>query len=502
MVYRKTAFAAMLAVVGIGGRAHSAEPQRLAIVEVGDRQDAGYAWEEIFALRLDLGGHLLVELDDATARRAEALGARVDPIPDVARGSALYRVSGATAVEQVMAKRMGRILWAADGELLVEVAHEPDVWSLAGQGVRLVKVPDDLAIPVDRAALERLANAAAPEYPVIDEMVVKVSGTNVQSYVQTMQDFGTRHSNLNGGTQAQAWLKQQFESMGFTQVAELAVPNITADNVCATLPGTTTPETVYVIGGHYDSTSTNTSVAPGADDNASGTAGVLEAARVMAGYSFESTIVFCGYAGEELGLLGSAAHAQALSGAGTNVAGMINLDMIGYLDAGDAVDIDVASNAASATLRSMVADVVARYVTGAQQVNGTLPQGASSDHASFQQRGFPAVMLFEDTGSYSPFIHTANDTVGTSFNSPDLAEKITRAAVATLAAMAVPSTAGPGPTPTPTPDPGDPGPGDPGNGMQTVHGGCACSVDATAAPSSLAPALLAALALLLRRRPH
>src|SRR5205085_1738470 len=121
-------------------------------------------------------------------------------------------------------------------------------------------------------------------------------------------------------------------------------------------------------GGHYDSTSTNTGNAPGADDNASGTAGVLELARVLAGEHFKSTIVFCGYAGEELGLLGSAAHADALTAAGADVAGMINLDMIGHLAAGDAVDIDVASNGGSATMRTLFTDVVARYVAGSQQV--------------------------------------------------------------------------------------------------------------------------------------
>lgn len=500
MVYRKTGLAATLAV--LVPAAAAAVP--LGVTELREDARARFAiadWSEAIAVRADLGnGRFLVELDEGTRAVLTAMGSPVRTVEIADDARPLYRVTGAGAVEHAMIPRLGDVLWADDEQVLLRTT-EPEIWALAGQGVRLQRIS---AFPMaPPRALAATGNAVAPEYAEIDDLVGRITGASIGGFVNDLVAFPTRHSNLQGGLDAQAYLKATFESFGYTQVAELTVGGIPQKNVCATLPGVVTPEKIFVVGGHYDSTATNTGAAPGADDNASGTAGTLEIAKAVVGMSFESTLVFCGYAGEELGLLGSAAHADALSAAGADVAGMINLDMIGHLSDGDAVDIDVASNGGSAAMRSLFTDVVTRYVAGSQQVNGTLPAGASSDHASFWQNGYPALMLFEDTGNYSPFIHTANDTVGTSFNSPDLAERITRSAAAMLAAMAVPSSAtGTEPTPTPTPN-GDPGEEDPadGDGMETVHGSCMCSLGAIGSSSpSVFPALLAALALVARRR--
>lgn len=500
MVYRKTGLAATLAV--LVPAAAGAVP--LGVTELREDARARYAladWSEALAIRADLGdGRFLVELDDGTRALLRAMGSPVRTVETADDPRPLYRVTGAGAVERAMIPGLGDVLWADEEQVLLRTT-EPDIWALAGQGVRLQRISSHPMMPP--RTMRSTGNAVAPEYAEVDDLVGRITGASIAGFVDDLVAFPTRHPNLQGGLDAQAYLKTTFESFGYTQVAELTVGGIPQKNVCATLPGAVTPEKIFVVGGHYDSTATNTGDAPGADDNASGTAGTLEIAKVMAGMRFESTLVFCGYAGEELGLLGSAAHADALSAAGADVAGMINLDMIGHLADGDAVDIDVASNGGSANMRALFTDVVTRYVAGSQQVNGQLPAGASSDHASFWQNGYPALMLFEDTAQYSPFIHTANDTVGTSFNSPDLAERVTRSAAAMLAVMAVPSAAtGEEPTPTPTPgeDPAEEAP-DEGSGMETVHGSCMCSLEAIGGGSpSLLPAFLAALALAARRR--
>ena len=497
MVYRKSGLAATLAVV-LPAMAAAAP---LGVTDVRDdaRERLQLAdWSEAISVRADLGnGRLLVELDDATRAALAAAGASFRTVEAIEDPRPLYRVSGAGVVELAMIPRLGDVIWADDEQVLLRTT-EPDIWALSGRGVRLQRIASHAMLPPTGV----VGSAVAPDYAEVDDLVSRVSGTSIATYVDELVAFPTRHSNQQGGLDAQAYLKAKFESFGYTQVAELAVGGIPQKNVCATLPGAVTPEKIFVVGGHYDSTATQITNAPGADDNASGTAGTLELAKAMFGMTFESTLVFCGYAGEELGLLGSAAHADALTAAGADVAGMINLDMIGHLEDGDAVDIDVASNGGSATMRTLFTDVVTRYVPASQQVNGALPAGASSDHASFWQNGFPALMLFEDTGNYSPFIHTANDVPGTSFNSPDLAERITRSAAAMLAVMAVPSAATGEPTPTPTPgtDPADENPSD---SMETIHGSCMCSLESigTTTPSVF-PALLAAaaLALSMRRR--
>src|SRR5699024_7266805 len=106
-------------------------------------------------------------------------------------------------------------------------------------------------------------------------------------------------------------------------------------NVIAVLPGTR-PESKdrkYVITGHYDSrvsdVMNDTAYAPGAADDASGVAAVLEAARVMSHYKFDATLVFMAVAGEEQGLLGSTHYAQKAKQNNWNIAGMINNDMVG-----------------------------------------------------------------------------------------------------------------------------------------------------------------------------
>jgi Zn-dependent M28 family amino/carboxypeptidase len=104
-------------------------------------------------------------------------------------------------------------------------------------------------------------------------------------------------------------------------------------NVIATLPGPTDAERVYVVGGHYDSRNGDgadgTRAAPGANDDASGTAVALEACRLLCTESFPATIVFCAFDGEEQGLVGSKFCAEAMKAANTKVDGMIACDIVG-----------------------------------------------------------------------------------------------------------------------------------------------------------------------------
>jgi leucyl aminopeptidase len=272
----------------------------------------------------------------------------------------------------------------------------------------------------------------------VGKITGQISGAQIQGYVQKLQDFGTRNSRDPNGVAAGNWIRGQFQAFGYHYLEEHAVTFSAARNVCAVLPGKKTPEKTYVLGAHYDSLSFGGPSAPGADDNASGTAGMLAVAKAMAKYRFESTIIFCAYANEERGLYGSRIHAAALRRSGINVLGMINLDMIGYRHPESELDIDVVFNQESRALRQTFAEVVAKYFPGVKQKDGVL-HGGSSDHESFWEEGFPAIFLFEDSERSSPYIHSNADRVGKSFNSPELAEQIARAAAATLVVLAVPA---------------------------------------------------------------
>jgi photosystem II stability/assembly factor-like uncharacterized protein len=212
-------------------------------------------------------------------------------------------------------------------------------------------------------------------------------------------------------------------------------------NVVATKPGTVSDEQV-VICGHYDSISETPKIrAPGADDNGSGTAAVLEAARVIASTNFERTIKLVCFTGEEQGLCGSSEYAGRALASGDVIVGALNLDMIGYADALPE-DIDVVSDSASEWLGDLTIDCAGAYVPSLLTRKLIDPGMQYSDHASFWRLGYNALDYEEDTPIVYPFYHTTRDTLG-NLDQP-FATDVVRLAVATLAELAVLDTSGSG----------------------------------------------------------
>jgi Zn-dependent M28 family amino/carboxypeptidase len=185
----------------------------------------------------------------------------------------------------------------------------------------------------------------------------------------------------------------------------------TAWNVVAKPQGVTSCETVS--GGHFDSVP----VAPGADDNASGSAGVLELARVVAVRGEQRANCFVLFGAEELGLFGSEAYVASLSDADVNgLKAMLNLDVIGT-DSGLSFigDDDMIETARVASER-----------VGVTGERGVIPSGAGSDHLSFQKAGVPVVFFYRDDS----LIHTQQDGIER-MNARSLEDTV-KAALATL----------------------------------------------------------------------
>jgi hypothetical protein len=199
--------------------------------------------------------------------------------------------------------------------------------------------------------------------PRIQRIVRTISASNIEATIKKLVSFGTRHtlseteSNTHGVGAARRWIKSEFdrfsrESGGrlqvqfdeFTQQPVRRVPKpAQLMNIVATLPGkqAESKDRIYVVSGHYDScvcaqdALDSTSDAPGANDDASGTAAVMEMARVMSNYQFDATLVFMTVAGEEQGLLGAAHWAEMAKQKNLNVAGIITNDIIGSSHAED-----------------------------------------------------------------------------------------------------------------------------------------------------------------------
>ncbi len=205
----------------------------------------------------------------------------------------------------------------------------------------------------DRMTIEQLDSD-------IQQMVFDVSADTLEKNVYRLADFGTRHtlseteSDTFGIGASWRWIRDEFERYSeesggrlqveldrFIQEPMGRIPEpVEIVNVVATLPGADPDDDrIFVVSGHYDSRASNVmdgeSLAPGANDDASGTVAVMEMARVMSAYEFPATIVFMAVSGEEQGLLGARHWAERAAEEGKNIAGMITNDIIGNHAADD-----------------------------------------------------------------------------------------------------------------------------------------------------------------------
>lgn len=187
----------------------------------------------------------------------------------------------------------------------------------------------------------------------IISMLRSVSANRIESDIRKLVSFGTRNTlstqdNPNRGIgAARDWIFNEFEKISrdcggclivekqsFTQPKAPRVPEPTLlTNVIATLKGSTDPDRIYVVSGHYDSMCSSPTDAacdaPGANDDASGTAAVIELARVMSKHKFDATIIFMAVAGEEQGLLGATYFAEQAKQKGLRIEAMFTNDIIG-----------------------------------------------------------------------------------------------------------------------------------------------------------------------------
>jgi photosystem II stability/assembly factor-like uncharacterized protein len=214
-------------------------------------------------------------------------------------------------------------------------------------------------------------------------------------------------------------------------------------NVIATKPGAVNQNQQVIVCGHYDNTSqTPLVLATGADDNGSGTIGVIEAARIMASTSFEKTIKFCLWSGEEQGLYGSAAYAEEAFHRGDSIIGVFNFDMIAYDGNADgSAELHCGTGTASQALGNFFNTAVTDYgINLNPDIIGSGATGAS-DHASFWDYGYAAFLGIEDYSSdFNPYYHSTNDNM--THISQSFFLNFSRAIIGAASAFAVPVISG------------------------------------------------------------
>jgi hypothetical protein len=268
-------------------------------------------------------------------------------------------------------------------------------------------------------------------------LVDSVSETSFIETIQTLEDFGSRHSSLPEFFQASCTMMIELNSYGYqTWVQSFKIEwgsdSIICWNLIAEKEGLINPDSIYIICSHLDSTAPNILDAPGADDNASGSAAVIEAARVMKDTDFENTVRFVCFGGEEQGLVGSFHYAEQALSLGENLCGTINMDMILYAPAGDDT-LRIRTNPQSMDLATLYQSCAMLYVP---DLRTRIVLYRVSDYYAFWYYGYPALGLIEET--LSPWYHSSSDLLANYMAYFPFGTNTTRASVAAIATLAVP----------------------------------------------------------------
>lgn len=273
------------------------------------------------------------------------------------------------------------------------------------------------------------------ENPDIRFLLDLVSQDSIEAVVQHMQDYGSRIWNGQQVKDCAQWIKGRFEALGLEVTTQPVTyyGSPTSPNVIAIQRGTLYPDTYVVCGAHHDSYNWN-GACPGADDNATGTASVLESARIMSQFDFDYSIMYCSYACEEMGLIGSEVHASSCADAGLDIIGYFNNDMNGYLYGND-IHIHQIYPSSAEPCGAFYRNVGQVYFPEMVIEKKNFSFG-DSDHTSFNNNGYQGIYPFEDVDHYSPYIHTANDLIGLSVNSWPMAQRYCQMNIACLAEVA------------------------------------------------------------------
>jgi len=341
-------------------------------------------------------------------RQAYAANAR--PAPPLCLGDLVVNSDPGSLVP-------GRVLWENNRLRLVRMP-ERDARAAKSAGFHMVQLslnphplpPSPVPCPSPRYSADT----------TIARIVSLVSQDSLARTIQDLEDFGTRFSYYLKCESAAFYLRGRLTDLGYTTRLDtyyLQDPTTRAFNVEATLDGQVVPESIIVACGHFDSyNGDNQNAAPGANDDGTGTAAVIELARVLKQAQFRWSVKFLCFSGEEQWMKGSYHWVDSTAvPQGLKIAGAYNLDMFGFTPS-DTNLLYVTRNAASLPLAVLAESANAWYDIGLHVVN-FLDEDCAGDNTPFWQHGYRAVFACEDSewgiwNGSDPHYHTDHDTFG------------------------------------------------------------------------------------------
>ena len=291
------------------------------------------------------------------------------------------------------------------------------------------------------------------DYPVITEedpqiraLMDSVSIDSIEAIITHLSSYHTRRYDSRFIYDVQDWLYEHYGAMGVDTVIkhDFKLHNLsvteTGDNILAIQWGTKYPEEFVICGAHYDSYAydgydPDTIRSPGADDNASGVAGIIETARLLSPYTFDRSIIYANWCAEECGLLGSTAYAEECAEQGMDIVGYFNLDMTGYLEEGSEIHVHLMYTTQDSTIANYVYNFSHIYFPEMPIRQAWLEWG-DSDYSSFNRNGYAAVHPFEDVHASSPYIHSRDDVLGLSVNNLEQSKRFTELNLGLVATLA------------------------------------------------------------------
>ena len=282
-----------------------------------------------------------------------------------------------------------------DGRLPPDPGEMPEGFVIKESGniQRTSNPPDRTILSDDETIIEILED--------LDEALVL-------GYLEDLVAFGPRRTGTPACQAAGEYIYDEFVSYGLdARYDDWSYGGNSGNNIEGTLPGIDeNSDEIYIICAHYDSVSGS----PGADDDGSGTAAVLAAAYLMSQYTFNHTIRFVAFDGEEQGLLGSYKYAEEASNNGDNIVAALNGDMIGYAtNPTEASMIKIYENSASSWITDFTEVVNQNYEEYFELT--VIPSGSSSgsDHASFWNFNYHAIFYHEY--KFNDYYHSSQDII-------------------------------------------------------------------------------------------
>ncbi|TDW23985.1 M28 family metallopeptidase [Kribbella kalugense] len=380
----------------------------------------------------------------------------VVPTADAAGGARSVRFGEKTLLWVPADQRLGRASRTAPGLLLVtQVGRSfqdeyPDVTPLLDHGRHLVISSADKPhrrsnhhwridpIRPNTTIVDNQIVSAARVDPSVADLVSEVSTTAYQSDLTWLANLPTRHSLSTTFTQAMDFAADRMVALGY-QVTQMPITVGAGHsaNLIGDRPGTGTNRELVIVTAHLDSINIAggpAAAAPGADDNGSGSAGVLELGRLLSTRSWQHDVRLILFGGEEEGLFGSKQYVAALPAADrSRVRAVLNMDMIATSNTATP-GVLLEGAAVSSTQITDLATAAATY-TGLKVETSLNP--FASDHVPFINAGIPAVLTIEGADSANGHIHSANDTLA--FIEWSLAAEILRMNIAALAGWLEPA---------------------------------------------------------------